>query len=127
VLPFMIIPTFLAIFNQDPRLREAAASLGASPSRIFFAVTLPLSKHGIFAGSLLVFATAVGFFITPALLGGGRVVTSATFIQQQLEEFVNWPLAAAGATVLLVIVLTVAALYLYIARGRAKERGHAIH
>jgi ABC-type spermidine/putrescine transport system permease subunit I len=127
LLPFMIFPTFLAIFNQDSTLREAAASLGASPARVFFTVTLPLSTRGIFAGSLLVFATALGFFITPAVLGGGRVVTSATFIRQQIEEFVDWPLAAAAAMVLLAIVLAVSALYLRVARGRATDGGHAIH
>jgi ABC-type spermidine/putrescine transport system permease subunit I len=105
LMPFMVFPVFVSIVSQKCSVREAAASLGASPERIFFSITLPLSQRGIFAGSLLVFAIAMGFFVTPALLGGGRVLMTATFISQQVEEFVNWPLSAAAGMVLLIIVI----------------------
>lgn len=115
LLPFVVFPIYVAIAVQERQLREAAASLGASPARVFWTVTLPLSRAGIFAGALLVFASALGFFITPALLGGGRVLLSATFITQQVEEFINWPLAAAAAIILLAAVLVVVAIYRHVA------------
>lgn len=111
LLPFMVFPVYLALASQSQALREAAATLGARPAKVFTQVTLPLARGGIFAGSLFVFATAVGFFITPALLGGGRVLTAAIFINQQIEEFVNWPLAAAAAVVLLTIVIALVLLW----------------
>lgn len=125
LLPFMVFPVFMSIALQDSDLRAAAASLGASPARTFFAVTLPLSRFGIFAGCLLVFTVAVGFFVTPALLGGGRVLMTATFISQQIEDFVNWPLAAAAAMVLLVVVIVLIALYRRVTRARAFGVDHA--
>ena len=126
LLPFMVLPIFVAIRAQDAALREAAGSLGASPSRIFFAVTLPLSRTGVYAGSLLVFTTAVGFFITPALLGGGRVLMAATFINQQVEDFVNWPLAAAASVVLLVIVAALMVLYRRVAGSQGSAAAHVV-
>jgi ABC-type spermidine/putrescine transport system permease subunit I len=111
LLPFMVFPIYLAISSQDRSLREAAISLGASPPRVFFSVTLPLSRNGMLAGILLVFATALGLYITPALLAGGRVMMAATFINQQIEEFLNWPLAAAASLIVLAAVVCVATLY----------------
>jgi ABC-type spermidine/putrescine transport system permease subunit I len=111
LLPFMIFPVFLALAGQSRDLREAAAGLGASPARMFLSVTLPVSARGIVGGSLLVFATAVGFFVTPALLGGGRVLTAATFISQQIDEYLNWPLAAAAAMVLLAVMIVLGVVY----------------
>lgn len=111
LLPFMVFPVFIAIASQNRHLGEVAGSLGASPARVFFAIALPLSRNGIYAGSLLIFTTAIGFFITPALLGGGRTLMTATFINQQIEQFVNWPLAAAAAMVLLAIVTVLIVLY----------------
>jgi len=111
LLPFMIFPVFLSLISQSRDLREAAAGLGASPARMFLSITLPLSVRGILGGSLLVFATAVGFFVTPALLGGGRVLTAATFISQQIDEYLNWPLAAAASMLLLAVMLVLGAVY----------------
>jgi ABC-type spermidine/putrescine transport system permease subunit I len=118
LLPFMALPVFVAVVSQDRRLREAAASLGASPTRVFLAVTLPQSRAGIYAGCMLVFVTAMGFFITPAVLGGGRILVAATFINEQVEEFLNWPLAAAAAMLLLLIVLALLSLHRTIAGRR---------
>lgn len=111
LLPFMVFPVFLSLAAQPRDLREAATGLGASPARMFLSITLPLSASGVLGGCLLVFATAIGFFVTPALLGGGRVLTAATFISQQIDEFLNWPLAAAAAMVLLALMVVLAALY----------------
>ncbi len=119
LLPFMIYPIYLALSSQSEDLRAAAASLGASPLRVFTSVTLPLCASGMRAGSIFVFVTAAGFFVTPALLGGGRVLTAATFISQQIEEFLDWPLAAAAASLLLLLVAACAALYPRSARSEA--------
>ena len=80
------------------------------PKRV---ATLPLSLPGVFAGSALVFVISLGFFITPALLGGGRVMMIAMLIEQQVREFLDWPFAAALSTVLLAATL---AIYAGIAR-----------
>jgi ABC-type spermidine/putrescine transport system permease subunit I len=126
LLPFMVFPVFISLFYQDRNLREAATSLGASPARVFLAITLPLSRNGIIAGCLLVYTIALGFFVTPALLGGGRVLMTATFIRQQVEELVNWPLAAAAGMVLLVTVLVMVAVYRRVTGADAFGARHAI-
>jgi ABC-type spermidine/putrescine transport system permease subunit I len=112
LLPFMIFPICLSLSAQSAVLRDAAASLGANPARTFTSITLPLSAPGVQAGAIFVFITAAGFFVTPALLGGGRVLTAATFIAQQIEEFLDWPLAAAGSAILLVILALASGAYL---------------
>ena len=126
LLPFMVLPVLVAITGQDAQWREAAASLGATPSRTFFAVTLPLSRAGLYAGSLLVFTTAVGFFITPALLGGGKVLMAATFINQQVEDFVDWPLAAAASVVLLIVVVVLFGAYHRVAKDHLGAEQHGL-
>lgn len=127
LLPFMVLPVWVSIAARDRSLREAAASLGASPARVFLAVTLPQSRAGIYAGCLLTLVTAMGFFITPALLGGGHVFVAATFIDHQIEEFLNWPLAAAAAMVLLMVVIAPVALYLRLAGRRWLGAQHAAY
>lgn len=111
LLPFMVLPIYVSLQAQDESYLEAAHSLGASPGRAFFSVTLPLSLAGVYAGCLLVFATALGFFVTPALLGGGKVLMAATYITQEIETYLNWPLAAAASIVLLIIVTAIIAVY----------------
>lgn len=112
LLPFMILPIFVAIQSQDKAFLEAAGSLGARPEIAFLKVTLPLSLPGIFAGSLLVFATALGFFVTPALLGGGKVLVAATYITNEIETLLNWDSAAAASVLLLFVVVLVVAAYM---------------
>ena len=122
LLPFMIYPIYLSLSSHSENLRSAAASLGASPTAVFTSITLPLSIDGVTAGSIFVFVTAAGFFVTPALLGGGRVLTAATFIDQQIQEFLDWPLAAAAASTLLVLV-AVGAVFLPRSRSVARSTG----
>ncbi len=100
LLPFMILPLFATLRGIDPQLLRAAASLGARPAAAFRQVLLPLSLPGVFAGCLLVFILALGFFITPALVGGPRDLMIAILIDQQVE-ILHWPFASALATVLL--------------------------
>ena len=102
LMPYMVLPVYAAMRRVDPDLLQAAEGLGAGALRIFYRVYLPLSAQGIYAGCTLVFVLSVGFFITPALLGGGRVIMIAVLIEQQVREVLNWPFASALATVLLV-------------------------
>ncbi len=101
LLPFMILPLFATMRGIDPQLLRAAASLGARPAAAFCQVLLPLSLPGVFAGCLLVFILALGFFITPALVGSPRDLMIAILIEQQVE-ILHWPFASALAVVLLV-------------------------
>lgn len=107
LLPFMIIPIYSAMVGVDRRLLQAAEGLGASRGQSFWRVYLPLTLHGVLAGSVLVFIQALGFFITPAILGGGKVPTIATLIEQMINAFLDWELAAALVVVLLATALTI--------------------
>jgi ABC-type spermidine/putrescine transport system permease subunit I len=105
LLPFAILPVYASLRNIDPRLPAAARIMGAGPWRRFLSVTLPLSLPGAAAAGLLVFVQALGFFITPALLGGSRVITLAMVIETQVVDLLDWGLASAVAMVLLVVTV----------------------
>ena len=110
LLPYMVLPIYGAVRRLDPAIVAAAEGLGASDWRIFWRIYLPLTLNGIFAGSVLVFVLSLGFFITPALLGGGRVIMIAVLIEQEVRQTLNWPFAAALSAVLLAATLVVYAL-----------------
>lgn len=105
LLPFMILPIWSVMSGIDTSLLMAAQSLGASPLRAFRAVFLPLSLPGVWAGSLLVFILTLGFYVTPALLGGRGDFTIAMLIAQQVSELLAWGFASALAIALLVLTL----------------------
>ena len=105
LLPFMVLPIATALKSVPPDLPKAALNLGASHLRVFWSVTLPLSLPGVFAGCLIVFVMALGFYVTPALLGGPRTLMLATLIGQQALDLLNWPFAGAISLVLLVLSL----------------------
>lgn len=105
LLPFMVLPIASALRSLPPELPKAALNLGASRLRVFWSVTLPLSLPGVFAGCLIVFVMSLGFYITPALLGGPRTLMIATLISQQAIDLLNWPFAGAISFVLLVLSL----------------------
>jgi putative spermidine/putrescine transport system permease protein len=111
LLPFMVLPLVAAFRGLDPRLPRAAASLGAAPWRVFLRVTLPLSLPGVGAGCILVFIQALGFYVTPALLGGPNDQMLAWFVGFYATRSVNWGLAAALSIMLLVAVGLCVALY----------------
>ncbi|MBR0648784.1 ABC transporter permease [Roseomonas terrae] len=111
LLPFMVLPLVAAFRALDPRLPRAAASLGAAPWRVFLRVTLPLCLPGIGAGCLLVFIQALGFYVTPALLGGPNDQMLAWFVGFYATRSVNWGLAAALSVLLLAAVGLCVALY----------------
>ncbi|WP_293802014.1 ABC transporter permease [uncultured Bosea sp.] len=106
LLPFMILPLYSVLRSIDPSLLRAAEGLGASARQIFFHVVAPLSKPGVAAGCLVVFILALGFYITPALMGGQRDVTLAMLIAQQLDMY-EWNFAAVLASMLLFFSLAV--------------------
>jgi ABC-type spermidine/putrescine transport system permease subunit I len=107
LMPYMVLPIYAAMRRVDPDLIQAAEGLGAGSVRIFGRIFLPLSAQGIYAGSILVFVLSLGFFITPALLGGGRVIMIAVLIEQQVREVLNWPFAGALSTVLLAATIAI--------------------
>ena len=107
MLPFMILPIYSAVGRIDPDLPKAARGLGASSFRIFTTIYLPLTLRGVVAGVTLVFVVSLGFYITPALLGGGKVTMFAMVIEQQVREFLAWNFAGALSVILLTVTLAV--------------------
>ncbi|HEV8474787.1 MAG TPA: ABC transporter permease [Methylomirabilota bacterium] len=118
LLPYMIFPVLSALLAIPPELRHASASLGAHPAKTFWRVTLPLSMPGVAAGSLLVFIVSLGFFITPALLGGPRQMMVSNLIEFSVRQVLNWPFAFALANTLLLGTLLLYAIYIRVLEGR---------
>jgi ABC-type spermidine/putrescine transport system permease subunit I len=110
MLPYLILPLYGSMKAINSDYLKAAANLGASPIRAFCTVYLPMSLPGLVAGSTIVFILCLGFYVTPALLGGGKVILVSMRIATDIEMFFNWGAASALGVVLL--VLTVALLYL---------------
>jgi ABC-type spermidine/putrescine transport system permease subunit I len=109
MLPFLILPVYGAMKSMDRDFLKAASNLGASPVKAFWTVFFPLSSPGLFAGSLIVFVLCLGFYVTPAVLGGGKVIMVSMKIASNIELFVNWGAASAMGVILL--LLTVAVLW----------------
>lgn len=105
MVPYATLPMLSNMLGIDRALMAASRSLGAGPIRTFLRVYLPLSLPGVLAAGVLVFVFCLGFFITPALLGGGKTMMVAQYIQFGISETMNWGISTAFATVLLVSVL----------------------
>jgi putative spermidine/putrescine transport system permease protein len=105
MVPYAILPLLANMQGIDPQLASASRSLGASRAQTFFRVYLPLTRPGIIAASLLVFITSLGFYVTPAILGGGKVQMIAEYISVQLLVTVRWGTAAMLATLMIASVL----------------------
>jgi putative spermidine/putrescine transport system permease protein len=118
LLPYMIFPVLSALLAIPPELRHASASLGGHPAKTFWRVTLPLSMPGVAAGGLLVFIVSLGFFITPALLGGPRQMMVSNLIEFSVRQVLNWPFAFALANTLLLGTLLLYAIYIRVLEGR---------
>jgi putative spermidine/putrescine transport system permease protein len=111
LLPFMVLPLYSVMRGIPPEYMRAAASLGAGPLRAFVRVYLPQTVPGIGAGCLLVFILAIGYYITPALVGGANDQMVSYFVAFFTNQTINWGMAAALGAVLLVATLALFALY----------------
>jgi len=111
LLPFMVFPLLSVMSRIDAGLVTAARSLGASPRQAFLRIFLPLSLPGVSAGCVLVFLLAVGFYITPALLGGEGQVTFATLIELVVRDLLDWNFGASLGVFLLTVVGTLFVLF----------------
>tara|TARA_B100000945_G_C20423866_1_gene619367 strand:+ start:2982 stop:3869 length:888 start_codon:yes stop_codon:yes gene_type:complete len=107
MLPFLVLPLYGAMRRIEPEMMQAAANLGAKPVHAFWKIFFPMSLPGMVAGSLIVFVLCLGFYVTPAVLGGGRVVMVATQITAILENQFNWGAASALGVVLLLATLAI--------------------
>jgi ABC-type spermidine/putrescine transport system permease subunit I len=105
MLPFMVLPMYASMRSIDVDLIRAAIGLGSTPRQAFRRVFLPMSLPGLFAGIVLVFVLSLGFYVTPALLGGGRVQMLAQRIESTITIYTNWGAASALGVVLLLIAL----------------------
>lgn len=112
MLPYMILPLMAVMVSIPGNLTDAAENLGASPIRAFWHVFLPLSLPGIAAGCLMVFIISLGFYVTPALLGGPKDVLLAQVIEFQISGTLNWGFAAALSLILLITTFILYALYM---------------
>lgn len=129
LLPYMILSLYGVMREIDPVYIRAAGNLGAGLRATFLRVYLPLSMPGVTSGFLLVFIFSIGFFITPALLGGGKVEMIALQIDTQINELVDWGFGSALSTVLFVVVLGLVFLFVRLfdveAFGLARRTGTA--
>jgi putrescine transport system permease protein len=110
-LPFMILPLYGNLAKMDLRLLEAAADLGATPWVAFWKVTVPLSKAGIIAGSMLVFIPCVGEFVIPELLGGPQTLMIGRVLWDEFFSNNDWPMASTVAIVMILLIIVPLALF----------------
>ena len=110
-LPFMILPLYANLSKMDLRYLEAAADLGTSPFKAFWLITVPLSKAGIIAGSMLVFIPAVGEYVIPELLGGPDTLMIGRVLWDEFFSNNDWPMAASVAVVMILLILVPIAIF----------------
>jgi ABC-type spermidine/putrescine transport system permease subunit I len=110
LLPYSVLPIYAALVRVDPNLLRASEGLGASAATTFARVLLPLSLRGVATAATFTFLLALGFFVTPALLGGASSMTLSMLIDGFVSDRLDWPLAAAASVVLLVAALVVVAV-----------------
>lgn len=110
MVPYAVLPLYSNMQGIDRRVLDASRSLGAGPFTTFWRIFLPLSLPGVAAAGVLVFIFALGFFVTPAILGGGRVLMIAEYVSVQVLQTPRWGIATMMASTLLLIVLLLLAL-----------------
>jgi putative spermidine/putrescine transport system permease protein len=111
MVPFAVLPMLSAMREIDPRLLAAARGLGATRGQVFRQVFLPLSMPGVIASGVLVFIFSLGFYITPAILGGGKTLMVAEWISLQILDLIRWGLGTMMATMLIVAILVTLAVF----------------
>lgn len=110
-LPFMILPLYANLVKMDVRFLEAAADLGATPLQTFWRITVPLSKSGIIAGSMLVFIPAVGEYVIPELLGGPETLMIGHVLWDEFFTNNDWPMASSVTVVVILLILVPMAIF----------------
>ncbi len=110
-LPFMVLPLYANLVKLDVRFLEAAADLGATPFKVFWLITVPLSKSGIIAGSMLVFIPCVGEYVIPELLGGPETLMIGRVLWDELFNNNDWTRAAAVAVVTILLIIVPLAIF----------------
>jgi len=110
-LPFMVLPLYANLVKLDGRLLEASQDLGATPWQTFWLVTVPLSRSGVVAGSMLVFIPCLGEFVIPSLLGGAENLMIGRVVWDEMFSSNNWPRASALSIVMIVGVIMPLAWY----------------
>lgn len=116
LLPFLVLPLYAAMMRIDGRLMQAASSLGASSWTVFWRVFFPLTLPTLVASALLVFMLSLGFYVTPAILGGGKVAMAGNLLDSLINQIPRWEMAAALAAVLLIITLAIYFAYARLGR-----------
>ncbi|WP_137124384.1 ABC transporter permease [Roseomonas sp. HF4] len=111
MVPFAVLPMLASMREIDPRLLAAARGLGGSRGQVFRRVFLPLSMPGVIAAAVLVFIFTLGFYITPAILGGGKTLMVAEWIGLQILDLIRWGLGTMMATMLVVAILVTLAVF----------------
>ncbi|WP_237213124.1 ABC transporter permease [Falsiroseomonas oryziterrae] len=111
MVPYAVLPMLASMREIDPRLLAAARGLGAPRGTVFFRVFLPLSLPGLIAAGVLVFIFSLGFYITPAILGGGKTLMVAEWIGLQILDLIRWGLGTMMATMLVVTILVTLAIF----------------
>jgi putrescine transport system permease protein len=110
-LPFMVLPLYATLSKMDMRLLEAAADLGATPWVGFWKITVPLSKAGIIAGSMLVFIPCIGEYVIPELLGGPRTLMIGRVLWDEFFSNNDWPMASSVAAVVILLIIVPLAFF----------------
>lgn len=118
LLPFLVLPLYAAMVRVDPRLMQVAQTMGARPMRVFWQVFFPLTVGALVTSAILVFILALGFYITPAILGGGKVPLVANMMDLLINRVADWNMAAVVSVVLLAMTLSLYALYQRLRDGR---------
>ncbi|RWI10197.1 ABC transporter permease [Mesorhizobium sp.] len=127
MLPLFLLPVYAAMRDIDQNLIRAAASMGATLGQVMRTVIMPLSAGGIFSGSIIVLIYSIGFFITPAVLGGGRVNPLSTRIERTLSTFQDWGSASVLGILLLVVMALIGVMLLAARRLLAQNTVDASH
>ena len=122
-LPFMILPLYTNLSKMDVRFIEAAADLGSTPWNTFWRVTVPLSKSGIIAGSMLVFIPCIGEYVIPELLGGSSTQMIGKVMWDEFFKSNDWPMAS--AVTVIVIILIIVPMVILNKQQAQQERGQA--
>jgi spermidine/putrescine transport system permease protein len=121
-LPLMVLPVYANLEKLDFRLVEAAYDLYATPFKVLTKIIVPLAKPGLIAGSILVFIPALGAYVTPSILGGGKNLMLGNLIELQFGQGRDWPLGSALSIALMLIVTV--ALLVYVRNVGSQERRH---